>query len=73
MKTVKAIVEEYLRANGYDGLCSEDCGCDVNDLMVAYDCPHENCEVAHKQICKDEESEWFGETTYVPVREGKEK
>ena len=31
--TVKKIVKEYLEKNGYAGLCSEGCGCGLNDFM----------------------------------------
>jgi hypothetical protein len=30
---VKGIVKEYLENNGFDGLCTEDCGCRNDDLM----------------------------------------
>ena len=32
-KTVREIVREYLVANGYDGLCNDECGCDLDDFM----------------------------------------
>lgn len=31
--TVKSIMEVWLRENHYDGLCGDDCGCGVEDLM----------------------------------------
>ena len=30
---IRQITEKWLRANNYDGLVTEDCGCEVNDLM----------------------------------------
>lgn len=30
---VYGIVEKYLKDNGYDGLCTDDCGCHLDDLM----------------------------------------
>ena len=40
--TVGEIVAEYLRANGYGGLCMEDCGCTLDDLVqcgeIGIDC-----------------------------------
>ena len=35
---VKEIVHEYLRVNGYDGLCSDDCGCGLDDLAPCEQC-----------------------------------
>lgn len=37
--TVKEIVVEYLRANGYDGLYNdEECGCSLEDFMPCGEC-----------------------------------
>jgi hypothetical protein len=30
---VYEIVKQYLKDNGFDGLCTEDCGCLIDDLM----------------------------------------
>jgi hypothetical protein len=30
---VKSIVAEYLKENGYYGLCKDTCGCVIDDLM----------------------------------------
>jgi len=30
--TIKEIVISYLKEHGFEGLCSEDCGCDIDDL-----------------------------------------
>ena len=30
--TVHEIVLEYLEEHGFDGLCTDDCGCSVDDL-----------------------------------------
>jgi len=32
--TVKEIVTEYLKANGYDGLCGFECGCLIGDGLM---------------------------------------
>ena len=31
--TVQQIVEEYLKKNGFDGLCGCECGCEIEDLI----------------------------------------
>jgi hypothetical protein len=50
--TVKQIVEQYLTANGYDGLRSFDgeCGCKVGDL-VPCDGPFDTCEPGYEVPC----------------------
>ena len=30
--TVREIILEYLTTNGFDGLCTDECGCSVDDL-----------------------------------------
>ncbi len=30
---IRKIVEQWLRANNYDGLAGDECGCKVDDLM----------------------------------------
>ena len=52
MLTVKEIIEEYLKANRYDGLYleigEENCGCGLDDLWPCEDGPNPNCEAAYK-------------------------
>lgn len=56
MKTVKEIIQEYLAANGFDGLAGSNidgcCGCGLDDLMP---CGRgiDECKPAHKVFCKD--------------------
>ncbi|MCL2793604.1 MAG: hypothetical protein FWD87_11010 [Spirochaetaceae bacterium] len=45
--TVVEIVKEYLKENGYDGLCSPYCGCGVNNLD-ACDSDFSECVPAYK-------------------------
>jgi hypothetical protein len=49
-KTVVGIVSEWLKANGYDGLTNNECGCLLDDLMPCDD-PQGNCEAAYKKEC----------------------
>jgi len=49
--TVLEIVEKYLRDNGYDGLCSDDCGCDLEDLASCGGESLANCEPGYKSPC----------------------
>lgn len=62
--TICEIVEAWLVANGYDGLCDyeEECGCGINDLMPCGD-PGMCCEAAHKE--KTPEGSEFDEL-FVP-------
>lgn len=33
MMTIRDIVVAWLKEHGYDGLCEEECGCNLNDIM----------------------------------------
>ena len=52
----KDIVEQWLRLNGYDGLCTVDCGCELDDLMPCCepDCCMD-CEPGYKASCQGPE------------------
>ena len=65
--TVKQIVEEYLKKNGFDGLFNDvgDCACCLDDLCTCNNEGIENCKCGYKRAYdpdKDnddlEESEW---------------
>ena len=47
---VREIVVQWLRANKYDGLCTVDCGCDVDDLMPC-DNYLPDCKAGYKVPC----------------------
>lgn len=46
---IQDIVKKWLIDNGFDGLCTDDCGCEVADLMPCGE-PY-NCEAGHKIPC----------------------
>lgn len=52
---IQTIVEQWLRDNGYDGLCSEACGCEVDDLMPCGELEM-NCTAGYKIPCPGPES-----------------
>jgi len=47
MKTVRLIIIDYLKENGYDGLCGEDCGCGIDDPFVCGEI-NEDCNAAYE-------------------------
>lgn len=51
--TVKEIVIKYLKANGFDGLFTDDCGCTWDDLMPCGSDPMD-CEPGYKIPCPKE-------------------
>lgn len=59
--TVKDIIKDYLVANGYDGLYTDDCGCccERENLMPCYDGDYMlNCKPGYKCTCnKPEDSD----------------
>ena len=56
--TVKDIVEKYLRENGFDGLCGDDCGCGLEDGLAPCDfCNIFECGPAYLGWCDGKPSE----------------
>ena len=47
---LREIAKKWLESNGYDGLCCDDCGCEISDLMPC-DSPNEQCEAGYKVPC----------------------
>ena len=45
---VTEIVLEYLKREGYDGLCKDECGCTVDDFMPCGGEYIDDCEPAYK-------------------------
>lgn len=58
------IIRKYLEANGFDGLCGEECGCELSDLMPCEDYFKE-CEPGYKRKPTEEDVELFGECEWV--------
>lgn len=50
--TVKEIVIDYLKKNGFDGLCSEACGCGIDDSIPCGE-GFEDCEPAYAHTFED--------------------
>lgn len=48
--TVKELIKKYLEENGFDGLCSDDCGCGIDDLFPCGEIP-DDCVPAYKCNC----------------------
>lgn len=77
--TVHDIVKAYLKANGYDGLCREDCGCGIDDLNTcamaeAEDIPGD-CVPAYKRPATQEDYDEIdgdfevGDPIFSPIKE----
>ena len=50
--TVHGIIKMLLLRHGYDGLCTDDCGCGVDAFIL---CDHScvDCRPAYKWLCVD--------------------
>lgn len=48
--TVQKIVKEWLIANGFTGLYTEECGCEIDDLMPCWN-ERLNCLAGYKVFC----------------------
>jgi hypothetical protein len=64
MKTVRDIIVEYLKTNGYDGLCYGDCRCDIDHIPAS--CRHLSQCIPTIKI-----KDYFVRETSVPVKEPK--
>jgi len=67
---VKEIVSFYLKANGYDGLFGENCGCFANELFAKAlcNCNPEKCQPGYKQIITDRENDAYGKDGIGPKK-----
>ncbi len=70
--TVKNIIINYLKENGYDGLCNGLCDCSFKTFSQWYDkCPLKDCEAAYRHILiQDDEDIYEGLTPeyYCPKK-----
>lgn len=72
MINLKSIVADKLKENGMDGLCREDCGCGLADLMPCGQ-PSPDCVPAMKTAVPEEKRDEFfsfdgsGDDYYVPA------
>ena len=66
--TVRQMVAEYLKDNGYDGLAGEECGCWLNDLMPCeyFDAYH--CVAGHEGPPPENEGEGVDTWMYAGKR-----
>ena len=55
-KTVKQILIEYLKENGYNGLYFDDCGCPLDDLIPCNGC-FDQCRPG--KMIQDENGDWI--------------
>jgi len=60
--SIKEILTEWLKANGYDGLCSRHgCGCGLDDLMPCWDECSADCRAAYQVPASEEYKEEYGD------------
>ena len=63
--TVREILDKWLADLGYDGLYTEDCGCEVGDLAPCGCCWESfNCKAGHKIPCDPETCPAEGECPF---------
>lgn len=51
--TIKEMVSEWLKVNGYQGLYNKNsgCSCGIDYLMICIDCVSRNCSAAYEFRC----------------------
>ena len=57
--TVQAILRAWLIGHGYDGLCTDDCGCYVEDGVCPCGSDPTDCVPGYKVPDPDGESDWI--------------
>lgn len=66
--TVSEIVSNYLKENGFDGLCGDECGCPIEDLFLCSPYAGTNCVPGYKNPCDcGEGCEWHMNPTRPKV------
>ena len=60
MKRASEILAKALREQGYDGLCGDDCGCFLDDLMCCGAC--DDCVAGYSATCAKCKKEFMVET-----------
>ena len=54
---MKEILKDWLTTNGYDGLYSGECGCEMDELVPCGNDPS-LCEPGHKSDCDCGDHDW---------------
>jgi len=66
IKIVIDIIAEYLTKNNYDGLCGDECGCEIKDLFSCESSNVMSCAPGYKIPCDCEEKCFWHMTTQKP-------
>ncbi len=66
--TVIEMLAEYLKENGYDGLCGQECGCEIDDLAPCDEVNRE-CVAGHKESCTPTDGCWWCEGRFYRTDE----
>lgn len=72
--TVRDILLQWLKANGYDGLMNDgaECGCEIGDLIPC-DEPCESCRPGYKGLDPSGECDWAIFPTKEAVRKANQR
>ena len=70
---VREILENFLRAGGYDGLCNlnNECACETDDLFPC-DFSGIDCEPGHRVPCDCGDHDWHINPGHAPKEEVKD-
>ena len=71
--SVKDMVAAQLKELGYDGLYTEDCGCQLSDLMPCGTEGIENCQAGYKRPAEPDDCEWIWQEGNWMIGPTKEK
>ena len=73
--TIKEILANWLKENGFEGIVCHDCGCDADDLFPCIDGPDQYAQPAYRVPASEEVKAEHGddcEYIYTTVKPEKE-
>jgi len=64
--TLREIIENHLKDNEYDGLCGDECGCEIGELFPCEDPDMDVCKPGYKTVCPGEDKCPIGQGCTIP-------
>ena len=59
------MIIKYLKENDYDGLCGDECGCELDDMFPCYEANVLDCQPGYKVKPTQDFIDEFGESDFM--------